>query len=53
MTRYGFVADPRSEVAVPACGILSRTIHEDERLSTGQELSEHTSARAAVIEVLT
>jgi quercetin dioxygenase-like cupin family protein len=56
---FGFVADLRAEAAVPAGGILSRTIHEDTRLSLvvfafdeGQELSEHTSARAAVIEIL-
>jgi quercetin dioxygenase-like cupin family protein len=44
---------------VPPGGILSRTIHEDDRLSlvvfafdAGQELTEHTSAHAAVIEIL-
>jgi quercetin dioxygenase-like cupin family protein len=59
MIGYGFVADLRAEVAVPAGGILSRTIHEDERCSLvvfafdeGQELTEHTSAHAALIEVL-
>jgi quercetin dioxygenase-like cupin family protein len=59
MAEYGFVPDMRMEVAVPQGGILSRTVHEDDRLSlvvfafdAGQELSEHTSARAAVIEVL-
>jgi quercetin dioxygenase-like cupin family protein len=59
MSAYGFVADLRAEVTVPAGGILSRTIHEDERCSlvvfafdAGQELTEHTSAHAALIEIL-
>jgi len=59
MSSYGLITDLRAEVTVPAGGILSRTVHEDERLSlvvfgfdAGQELSEHTSAKAAIIEVL-
>ena len=59
MIGYGFVADLRAEVAVPQGGILSRTIHEDERCTlvvfafdAGQELTEHTSAHAALIEIL-
>lgn len=59
MADYGYIADLRAEVAVPVGGILSRTIHEDERVSlvvfafdAGQELSEHTSAKAAIIEIL-
>jgi quercetin dioxygenase-like cupin family protein len=59
MATFGYVADLRAEVTVPAGGILSRTVHEDERCTlvvfafdAGQELSEHTSARAALIEVL-
>jgi len=59
MAGYGFVADLRAEVTVPAGGILSRTLHDDERCTltvfgfdTGQELTEHTSARAALIEIL-
>ncbi len=59
MIEYAFVADLRAEVTVPAGGILSRTIHEDERCSlvvfafdAGQELTEHTSAHAALIEIL-
>jgi quercetin dioxygenase-like cupin family protein len=46
-------------VTVPAGGILSRTVHEDERCTlvvfafdAGQELTEHTSAHAALIEIL-
>ena len=59
MSRYGLVSDLRAEVEVPSGGILSRTIHEDERLTlvvfgfdAGQELSEHTSSRSAIIEIL-
>ncbi len=59
MAGFGLIRDLGSEVEVPAGGILSRTIHEDERLTltvfafdAGQELSEHTSSRAAIIEVL-
>jgi quercetin dioxygenase-like cupin family protein len=59
MAGYGYVQDLRNEVQVPKGGILSRTLYEDERLAltifafdSGQELTEHTSARAAVIEVL-
>ena len=59
MARYGFVGDLRSEVQVPDGGILSRTLREDERIAlvifafdTGQELTEHTSAFAAQIQIL-
>jgi quercetin dioxygenase-like cupin family protein len=59
MIGYGFVADLRTAVSVPQDGILSRTIHEDERCTlvvfafdAGQELTEHTSAHAALIEIL-
>jgi len=59
MATYGLIPDLRSEVDVPKDGILSRTIHTDTKLTltvfgfdTGQELSEHTSARAAIIEIL-
>ncbi len=51
--------DLRAEVDVPRGGILSRTVHSDEHGSltlfafdAGQELTEHTAARAAVIEIL-
>ena len=57
--RYALVADLRAEVEVPRGGILSRTLHHDEAATltifafdTGQELTEHTSSRAAVIEIL-
>ena len=59
MPGYGFIEDLRSAVEVPTGGILSRTIHENEALTltvfafdAGQELTEHTSGRAAIIEVL-
>lgn len=59
MADYGLIADLRAEVEVPSGGILSRTVHEDDRMSltvfafdAGQELSEHTSSRAAVMEAL-
>ena len=53
------ISDLRSEVDVPDGGILSRTVHEDPFLSltvfafdAGQELTEHSSSRPAVIEIL-
>ncbi len=59
MTAYGYIENLRAEVNVPSGGILSRTLYEDERLSlvifafdTGEELTEHTSAFAAQIEIL-
>lgn len=59
MAGYGVIRDLRGEVDVPRDGILSRTVHEDEAVSltlfgfdAGQELTEHTSARAALIEIL-
>ena len=59
MASHGFVEDLRREVDVPKGGILSRTLHEDDRLSltifafdAGQELTEHTSTRPAIIEVM-
>lgn len=59
MATYGLVADMRAEVEVPKDGILSRTVHAGEGLTltlfgfdAGQELTEHTSTRAAIIEIL-
>jgi quercetin dioxygenase-like cupin family protein len=56
---HAYIASLPGEVEIPANGILSRTVHEDERITlvlfgfdAGQELSEHTSSRAALIEVL-
>ena len=54
------IDDLLAEVAPPPHGILSLTIHDgnDLRLvlfgfATGEELSEHTAARPAVVHVLT
>ena len=59
MATYGLVRDLHAEVEVPKDGILSRTVHAGEGLTltifgfdTGQELTEHTSSRAAIIEIL-
>lgn len=57
--RYQFVSDLTSAVTPPADGTLSRTIHQDERtkvvlfgFSAGQELSEHTASRPAIMHFL-
>jgi quercetin dioxygenase-like cupin family protein len=59
MATYGLVRDMRAEVEVPKGGILSRTVHTGNGMAltlfgfdAGQELTEHTSARAAIIEIL-
>ena len=59
MTTYGLVGDLRAEVEVPKDGILSRTVHAGEGVTltlfgfdAGQELTEHMSVRAAIIEIL-
>jgi quercetin dioxygenase-like cupin family protein len=59
MATYGLVQDMRAEVDVPKDGILSRTVHAGEGLTltifgfdAGQELTEHTSSRPAIIEIL-
>ena len=59
MATYGLVTDMRAEVEVPKDGILSRTVHTDGGVTltlfgfdAGQELTEHTSARSAIIEIL-
>jgi len=56
---YRFIEDLRAEVTVPADGILSRTLHNDEQLKVvlfgfapGEELSEHTAASPAILHVL-
>jgi len=56
---YTFLPDLRAEVTIPKDGILSRTIHSDDRLTAtafgfdaGQELTEHTSAHPALIEIV-
>ncbi len=56
---YKYIADLAGEVTIPQNGILSRTLHNDERLKAvlfgfdaGQELSEHTAAVPAVLHIL-
>ena len=51
--------DPADFVDVPAAGTLSRTLHADDDVrvvvfgfAEGEELTEHTSSRPAVIQVL-
>jgi quercetin dioxygenase-like cupin family protein len=56
---YTFIADLIGEAEPPEDGILSRTIHQDERVKAvlfgfgaGQELSEHTSSMPASLQFL-
>ncbi len=58
-TDYAFFPELLSEVEVPAKGILSRTLHNDERVrivlfgfAAGEELSAHTAPVPAVLYVL-
>lgn len=53
---FRFFADLATEVQIPPDGILSRTLHNDERLrvvlfafSQGQELSAHTAPVPALL----
>lgn len=53
---YTFVADLVSEVTIPENGILSRTLHHDDRVKVlvfgfapGQELSAHTAPMPALL----
>ncbi len=54
-----FIPDIGAEVEIPADGILSRTVFRDGvrvvvfGFDAGQELSEHTAAVPAVIQVVT
>ncbi len=59
MDRATIFADIATEVAIPADGTLSRVLYKDERLrlvvfafDAGQELTEHTAAVPAVIQVV-
>jgi quercetin dioxygenase-like cupin family protein len=59
MSDYVYLPDLAAEVTVPQAGILSRTLHQDERLKsvlfgfdTGQELSEHTAATPASLYIV-
>jgi quercetin dioxygenase-like cupin family protein len=56
MTTYTHILDLAKEVEPPAEGILSRTVFQDDRLKAvvfgfgqGQELSEHTAAKPAML----
>jgi quercetin dioxygenase-like cupin family protein len=58
-TPYTFIADIAREANPPADGILSRTIHNDDRtkavlfgFGAGQELSEHTATMPAALQFL-
>src|SRR6187397_2306873 len=53
---YAYYLDLAQEAQPPADGILSRTIYQDEQIkavlfgfAAGQELSEHTAAKPALI----
>ena len=57
---YQLVADTKALIeSIPPDSIVSRTFHKDEHLRAivfgfdrGQELSEHTSAYAAIIQII-
>ncbi len=58
-TSYNFIPDLGAEVQVPVNGILSRTLHNDDRVkivifgfAPGQELTAHTAPMPALIHVL-
>src|SRR5436305_14760177 len=56
MTTYTHILDLAKEAGPPADGILSRTVFQDGRMQAvvfgfgqGQELSEHTAAKPAML----
>jgi quercetin dioxygenase-like cupin family protein len=58
-TSYTHFADLAREAEPPADGILSRTLHEDDRIkvvlfgfAAGESLSEHTAAKPAILHFL-
>jgi quercetin dioxygenase-like cupin family protein len=58
-TPYTFFADLAAEAPIPARGILSQTLSNEGDVefllfafAAGEELSEHTSARPAIIHIL-
>jgi quercetin dioxygenase-like cupin family protein len=58
-TSYTFFADLATEAPIPARGILSQTLSNDGDIefllfafAAGEQLSEHTSARPAIIHIL-
>lgn len=57
MNDYTYLLDVAREVLPPPDGIVSRTLHQDERVKVilfgfgaGQELSEHTAAVPAILQ---
>lgn len=59
MPNYIAIDDLRKTIEIPKDGTLSRTIHQDARakvvlfgLAGGQEMSRHTAASAAMVEIL-
>ena len=59
MTPYTHILDLVKEVQPPDKGILSRTLYDDDRLKAvifgfgqGEELSEHTASRPAILHFL-
>ncbi len=55
-----FIPDLAAEIEIPTDGILSRVLYRDHRIrlvgfgfDRGQELTEHTANRAAVVQVVT
>src|SRR6476469_5552555 len=58
-TPYTYIADLGGEIQIPRDGILSRILYKDAKVNvtlfgfdTGQELSEHTAASPAIIQIL-
>lgn len=58
-TNYTYLLDLAQEAEPPADGILSRTLYQDERIKVvvfgfgqGQELSEHTASKPAMLLVV-
>lgn len=59
MASYTLISDIAAEVEVPADGTLSRVLYKDDRVrlvafgfDTDQELTEHTAAVPALIQVV-
>jgi len=59
MDSFSVFADLTAEIEIPREGTLSRVLYRDDRIrvvgfafDVGQELTEHTATRAAVIQVV-
>ena len=59
MVNYMFIENIADPANIPADGILSRTIYEDEQVSAvlfgfseGEKLSEHTASMPAIIHII-